>query len=141
MGRPTNIGRLSKGERRRVYSKAVVENGRQTDRIFELLSDDVVKRILTVTDQRAMSAQTLEEYCDASLATVYRRVEELLALGLLSERTEFRSDGNHYKKFESNLEHLAVTLDDGDLTVAVDRRDDAPDRLRMIWDAMQPGWE
>lgn len=119
----------------------MVETGSQTDRLFELLSDDVVKSILTVTDRQAMSAQTLEEHCDASLATVYRRIEELRELGLVSEQTTFQSDGNHYKTFESNLEHLAVSIDDGNLEVAVDRCDDAPDRLRIIWDAMQPGWE
>ena len=89
---------------------------------------------------RSTSAQGLEEYCDASLATVYRRIEDLLELGLLREQTEYRSNGNHYKTFESNLEHLAVSLEDGNLEVAVDRCDDAPDRLRMMWDAMQPGW-
>lgn len=119
----------------------MVETDPRDDRILELLSDDVVKRILTVTDQRATSAQRLDEHCDASLATIYRRIEDLLELGLIRERTEFRADGNHFKKFESNLERLAVSLDDGDLRVAVDRRDDAPDRLRTIWDAMQPGWE
>lgn len=119
----------------------MVETGSQTDRLFELLSDDVVKSILTVTDRRAASAQTLEEHCDASLATVYRRIEELLELGLLSAQTEFQPNGNHYERFESNLDHLAVSLEDGNLEVAVDRCDDAPDRLRVIWDAMQPGWK
>jgi len=108
----------------------VVETDQRNDRILELLSDDVVKRILSVTDQRATSAQGLDDYCDASLATIYRRIEDLLELGLLRERTEFQADGNHFKKFESNLECLAVSLDDGTLQVAVDRRDDAPDRLR-----------
>ncbi|MFC6952945.1 transcriptional regulator [Halorubellus litoreus] len=109
------------------------------DRILDALSDDVGKRILTMTDRRAMSAHSLEEHCEASLATIYRRIEELLDLGLLREQTCVQSDGNHYRQFESNLEHLAVTLDDGDLHVDVDRRDDAPDHFRTIWDAMQRG--
>lgn len=135
-----NMTRLGNSQGGRVVAEAVGESGRQTDRIFELLSDDVVKSILSITDQRATSAQALEDHCDASLATVYRRTEDLLELGLLNERTEYRSDGNHFKTYESNLDRLAVDLDDGDLTVAVDRCDDAPDRLRTIWDAMQPGW-
>lgn len=119
----------------------MVETEARNDRILDVVSDDVVKSILTVTDRQAMSAQTLEAHCDASLATVYRRIEELLELGLLRERTELRADGNHYKMFESNLEHLSVRLDDGDLEIDVDRRDDAPDRLRTIWDAMDTGWK
>lgn len=119
----------------------VVENKRLNGQILDLLSDDVVKSILTVTDQRAMSAQSLEAHCDASLATIYRRIEELLELGLLREQMEFQADGNHYKMFQSNLERLSVSLDDGDLEIDVDRRDDAPDRFRTVWDAMQPRWE
>lgn len=108
--------------------------------VLGVLSDDTAKDILTVTDQRAMSAQALEARCDASLTTVYRRIDELLECRLLRERMELQPDGNHYKTFESNLEHLSVTIDDGDLEVDVDRCDDAPDRLRTIWDAMQPRW-
>lgn len=119
----------------------MVENKRLNGQILDLLSDDVVKSILTVTDQRAMSAQSLEAHCDASLATIYRRIEELLELGLLREQMELQADGNHYKMFQSNLERLSVSLDDGDLEIDVDRRDDAPDRFRTVWDAMQPRWE
>lgn len=111
------------------------------DRILDLLSDDVVKRILVVADCEPMSAQSLEPHCDASLATIYRRIEDLLEFGLLRERTELESDGNHYRRFESNLDRLSISLDDGDLSIDVDRRDDAPDRLRTMWDAMQSGWD
>lgn len=113
----------------------------ESDRILDVLSDDVAKQILTLTDQRLMSARALDAQCDASLATIYRRIEELLELDLLREQTALQPDGNHYKKFESNLERLSVNLDDGDLEIDVDRRHDPPDRLRTIWDAMRPGWE
>lgn len=111
------------------------------DRILDLLSDDVAKQILTLTDQQAMSAQSIEPYCDASLATIYRRIEELLDIGLVREQTEFQANGNHYRKFESNLNHLSVRLDEGDLEIDINRCDDAPDRFRTVWDAMQPGWD
>ncbi|WP_440988390.1 helix-turn-helix domain-containing protein [Haloarchaeobius baliensis] len=118
----------------------MVENQDPDRDVLGILSDDVAKTILTVTDQQAMSAQALEARCDASLATIYRRVDELLASGLLRERLELRPDGNHHKTFESNLDQLSVRLDDGSLEIDVDRRDDAADRLRTIWDAMQPRW-
>ena len=57
------------------------------------LSDDGPKHILTVTDERPMTTQALEPHCDASLATIYRRIEELLELELLRERMEPQSDG------------------------------------------------
>lgn len=57
------------------------------------LSDDVTKPILTVADEHRMTTQALESHCDASLASIYRRIEELLELGLLRERMEPQSDG------------------------------------------------
>ncbi|AQL42884.1 hypothetical protein BV210_09230 [Halorientalis sp. IM1011] len=119
----------------------MAEAERPDDRIIDMLSDDIGKRILTVTDQQAMSAKRLEDHCDASLATVYRRIEDLLEHGLLRERVEIQDDGNHFKRYESNLDRLAVTLEDGTLEIDVDRRDDAPDRFSTIWDAMQLGAE
>jgi len=118
----------------------VVENQDPDRDVLGILGDDVAKDILTVTDQRAMSAQALEARCDASLTTVYRRVDELIESGLLRERLELRPDGNHRKTFESNLERLSVSIDDGELEVDVEKRDDPPDRLRTIWDAIQPRW-
>lgn len=119
----------------------MVEIERPEERIIDILSDDIGKRILVTTDQQAMSAQRLEGHCDASLATVYRRIEDLLELGLLREQVEIQADGNHYKRFESNLDRLAVSIEDGDIDIDVERRDDPPDRFRAIWDAMQPEWE
>lgn len=117
----------------------VEKQGPERD-VLGVLSDDIAKNILAATDQRPMSAQTLESHCDASLTTVYRRIDELLDCGLLRERVEPQPDGNHYKTFESNLERLSVSIDDGDLEVDVDRRDDPADRFHTIWDAMEPRW-
>ena len=119
----------------------MAETERPDDRIIDMLSDDVGKRILQTTDQRALSAQSLEGHCDASLATVYRRIEELCELGLLRERVQVQDDGNHYRRFESNLDRLSVRLEDGEMEIDVDRHDDAPERFRHIWDALQPRWE
>nr|WP_233341061.1 helix-turn-helix domain-containing protein [Haloprofundus sp. MHR1] len=128
-----------------MYASAVDErtmrNEQRGSEILALLGDDVSRTILAATDRQPLSAQTLEERCDASLATIYRRIEDLLAHRLLRERTELRSDGNHYKTFEANLEQVDVSLDDGSLAVDVARRDDAPDRFRGIWDSMQRGFD
>lgn len=109
------------------------------NQLLSLLGDETVQRILTATDERSMSAQMLEARCDASLTTIYRRIEELLEHELLQVRTEVQSDGNHYKAYEARLKHLGVNLRDGALDVEVERRNDAPDRFRDIWDAMQRG--
>ncbi|WP_336360302.1 ArsR family transcriptional regulator [Haladaptatus sp. ZSTT2] len=81
----------------------------------------------------------LEQSCDASLTTIYRRIEELREFELVRERVNVHPNGNHYKTYEANLEHLGVHLTDGKLDVEVKHRDDGPDRFRGIWDAMQGG--
>ncbi len=108
-----------------------------TDRLLALLGDEAVRIILTETDERPMSAQMLDERCDVSLSTIYRRIEDLLDQRLIRSHTEVRADGNHYDLYESNLEHLDITLEDGDFDVELTRRNDAPDRFRTIWDSMQ----
>lgn len=111
------------------------------EQALALLGDDLARAILAATDERPLSAEGLEERCDASLATIYRRVESLLDHGLLVERTDLRSDGNHRREFESNFDRLDVSLNGSEFDVEIARRDDAPDRFRGIWDAMQGGWD
>lgn len=108
-----------------------------SNQLLVLLGDDAVRGILTATDRSPMSAQMLDQRCDASLTTIYRRLEDLLEHQLLQVETAVRPDGNHYKLYEANLDHLNVTLSDGDFDVELAKRDDAPDRFRGIWDAMQ----
>lgn len=110
---------------------------RENDRLLALLGDDAVRGILTATDERPMSAQMLDQHCEASLTTIYRRIEALLEHQLLQSHTKVSADGNHYSLYEANVERLDVTLEDGDFDVELTRRDDAPDRFRSIWDSMQ----
>ncbi|SFL44792.1 Helix-turn-helix domain-containing protein [Halogranum rubrum] len=113
------------------------QGGNTNNQLLTLLGDDAVRGILAATDKEPMSAQMLDEHCDASLTTIYRRLEDLLEHQLLQVETAVRSDGNHYGLYEANLDHLNVTLENGDFDVELARRDDAPDRFRGIWDAMQ----
>lgn len=108
-----------------------------SERLLTLLGDEAVRGILTATDERPMSAQTLDQHCEASLTTIYRRIDDLLDHQLLRSQTEVSEDGNHYNLYEANVENLDITLEEGDFDVELTRRDDAPDRFRNIWDSMQ----
>jgi biotin operon repressor len=81
-----------------------------------------------------MSASTLTETCDASRATIYRRIDDLL-----TEHLEIDADGNHYNVYETNLEHVDIHLVDGEFEIQVTRREDAADRLSRIWDELRGG--
>lgn len=102
--------------------------------LFDLLADDYARTILVATSREPMSASTLSEEFDMSLPTVYRRLERLQEFDLLNERTEIDTSGGHHKSvYESNLEHVDVDLVDGELSVALELREDAVDRFTKLW--------
>lgn len=103
--------------------------------VLELLGDEYVRSILTVTNVESLSASELSERCDASLATVCRRLERLQDAGLVAERTRPRADGHHDTVYAATLEELSVRLTGDELAVELRRRDeDAADRLTRMWE-------
>ncbi|WP_049947504.1 winged helix-turn-helix domain-containing protein [Candidatus Halobonum tyrrellensis] len=106
--------------------------------LFALLDDAYARAILTATSSQPMSAKTLSEECDASLPTVYRRVDRLIDCGLLAEQTEVAEDGHHYSVYSARLERLTVELEDGDLQVTLEQApaDDVADRFTDLWEGI-----
>lgn len=107
--------------------------------VLEALNDEYARGILTATSQEPMSAKKLSEYCDASLPTIYRRIEELQEAGLLAERTEPDPAGNHYSVYAARLERFAVDLSDGEWEATVSRSepsDDPADRFTRMWEEL-----
>lgn len=108
-----------------------------SDEVFALLDDEYARAILTATSTQPMSAKELGDECDASLPTVYRRVERLVETGLLEERTRVADHGRHYSVYRARLRRLSVELDDGELRVSVDaERDDMADRFTDMWEEL-----
>lgn len=100
--------------------------------LFRLLDDDCARAILTKTSVQPMSAQTLSTECDASLPTIYRRLNELEECGFVEKRTRPNPDGNHRAVYEATVEHVGIDIVDGDLSVTVTERD-AADRFTQVW--------
>ena len=105
--------------------------------IGALLEDPTVRTILTQTSQEPMSATTLSDHCKASKPTVYRRLEDLRECGLLVERTKPDPDrGHHRTVYATNLARITVELEDGGLTLRIDRREDIADRFTRLIEGM-----
>lgn len=85
-----------------------------------------------------MSAKSLSDECDASLPTVYRRTERLVACDLLAERTRLTDDGHHYQVYEARLDSLTVELHDEGFRLSVDERhpEDMADRFTDMWEGL-----
>lgn len=105
------------------------------EELFAVLDDEYARTILTETSTQPMSAKTLAEACDASLPTIYRRIDRLTECGLIEERTEFGDEGRHYGVYRATLDRLVVELDDGELTVDVTAEPSDPaDRFTKMWE-------
>lgn len=113
--------------------------------VLRLLHDEYARGILTESSTEPMSATELADACDASLSTIYRRVDELDELGLLETDTEYDPDGDHYQVYEAAVDHVGVDIEDGTWSLDVsrtERRDDTrsrADRFTRAWEGIRGG--
>ena len=105
--------------------------------VLGLLEDEYARRILTRTSAQPMTAEQLANACDASLSTIYRRVDDLEDQGLLESEERLDPGGDHYRRFEAAVESVEVTFDDGDLLVEVERIGDGADRFTRAWERLR----
>jgi len=106
--------------------------------VLAVLDDEYARDILTHTSVESMSASTLSDRCDASLPTIYRRLERLEECQLVTEETELAPDGNHYSVYSANLEHLELSLEDGSFELELSYRDeDVADKFTRMWEGMR----
>lgn len=105
--------------------------------LFHLLDDRYARKILRQTTHEPMSAKSLSQVCDASLSTIYRRVESLQEQNLLVERTEPDPDGHHYTEYEATVSHIGIDFDDGDIGVTVSTDEDAVDQFTRAWSGIR----
>lgn len=101
--------------------------------IFDVLGSERARRILSIASVRPVSADDLATALDASLPTVYRRVNALLDYDLLTEDTQIDAEGNHYKTYETNLQRICFEVDDGGFTVDIQLRRDMVDQFEDFW--------
>jgi DNA-binding MurR/RpiR family transcriptional regulator len=112
--------------------------------LLDVLSDEYARDILAATSIKPMSAQQLADECEMSKPTVYRRVEQLQAHGLLDEQTKVRTSNNHYSVYTATLSEVSIELDTGSFAAAVTRTDeesfpgeresDTADRFTKMWE-------
>lgn len=102
--------------------------------IFEALADETMAAILTYTTERERSADDLADLVEASPSTVYRRIERLVAAGLLIERLQLDRQGNHYHVYRAAISRVEARLEDETIETHVERREDEVDRFVRLWE-------
>ncbi|MFB6269692.1 MAG: helix-turn-helix domain-containing protein [Halobacterium sp.] len=100
-----------------------------------LLGDEYARAVLIATTTEPMTATRIAAEIDAAESTVYDRIDDLQAVGFLTEVTRTDGDGNHYAEYRARLERAAVrvTPDGVELDAEYADRDEAAERLRALW--------
>jgi DNA-binding transcriptional ArsR family regulator len=78
--------------------------------ILDALDDAHCRCILTATDGEALSASEISETCDLALSTVYRKLDTLTDLGLLSEQLRVRRSGKHTSEYRRAVDDVTVSV-------------------------------
>jgi DNA-binding transcriptional ArsR family regulator len=78
--------------------------------LLSVLEDEHARRILNVVSDHPRPARELVEECDASRATVYRRLDRLEEQGLVTSGMEVDPRGHHRKVFEATLDEATISL-------------------------------
>lgn len=101
--------------------------------VFEVLASDECRQILAAASVRSVSAQELEQLCDVSLPTIYRRVNVLLEYDFLSEEQVIDPDGGQYKQYSTDLEKIQVTVAEGQFDVNIQIKKDTVDKFGELF--------
>ena len=101
--------------------------------VFALLDDEYARGILKATRQSPMSAPELAADLDASRPTIYRRIDQLQALDLLTEATEVGENGHHRSVYQATLKRITIELEEHEFAVTVDQTRHPADRLTDMW--------
>lgn len=113
-------------------------NSPQVEPILEVLTDRTSLAIFSRVHERPRSAKTLEEICDASLKTIYRRIEALEEAGLVSAVSRIDEDGNHYTAYTTAVEEVEITVEPADPDIVVDiRTGDDVETFVGVWRELQ----
>ncbi len=101
--------------------------------VFDVLASKESRRILAAASVRALSAKEFEQICDASLPTIYRRIEVLVEYDMLSEEQVVDTAGDHSKQYATDLQEITVRIEEGEFTVNVEIRKDTVDKFGELF--------
>lgn len=101
---------------------------------LQLFADEYSRKILLAADEEPRTAKSLGRICDASLTTIYRRLSTLQDHGLVTVHSTIGSGGEHKRLFETTIESFHVSIDDGELELSAETRDELADNFTSLWE-------
>lgn len=107
------------------------------DTVFDVFGNELAREILVLASAEPMSAAELAAACESSLPTVYRRLNALEEFDFLTHDRQVDPDGHHYKTYETKLEQLCFTIEDGGYTIDIQIRQDLVERFGAFWSGLE----
>lgn len=105
--------------------------------VYSLLDDEYARRILIETYEETRSARALCDACDASEATVYRRLERLQQQDLVESVQEIDPDEGPHEVYAARLDHVSIDLTATGFKIDVKYVDEtAADRLTRLYEEL-----
>ena len=95
-------------------------NGMTDDRILDILGDECAREVLVAGADEPVTVEDLVEACGVSASTVYRRLRQLEALGLMNSDTDIRSDGGNRSVYVTDVERLELDISSDGLDLILD---------------------
>lgn len=103
------------------------------DGIFEVLASKESRRILAAASVKPVSAKELEEVCNASLPTIYRRINVLVEYDLLSEEQVVDPEQEQSRRYSTDLHEVTVRIEDGTFNVSLEINKDTVDKFGELF--------
>jgi AcrR family transcriptional regulator len=98
--------------------------------IGALFEDEYARAIIRHASEDSLSARDLMDRCDASKATIYRRIDRLEEYDLLESRLEHDPDGHHRRLFAATLDEVTITVTDGGFELSLVRSSSGADAVQ-----------
>lgn len=109
--------------------------GPTNEELLEILEDQYARDILVETVDAELSVEALADACNASEATIYRRIDRLEALDLIDAQQRLDPDGHHFKVYSARLERVSIVLSPEGFDIEIDRTGEDPaDRFTRLYE-------
>jgi predicted transcriptional regulator len=105
--------------------------------VYSLLDDEYARRILVETYEETRTASALSEACDASEATVYRRLERLRQQDLVESVQQVDPQRGPQEVYAARLDNVSIDLTADGFEIEVTYVDEtAADRLTRLYEEL-----
>ncbi|MBP1987025.1 winged helix-turn-helix domain-containing protein [Halolamina salifodinae] len=106
-------------------AEEVLHTESEISEMLAALDDPDCRSVLEATGEDSLSAKEIVERCEIPSSTAYRKIEQLIDVGLLREQIRVRSSGNHTREYRRSVDHVGLSLGDDGSELRVVRRPDA----------------